>query len=465
MDQPMSRRERIAQERAAQEAQRGGTPASAADAAEPASGRPPVGRQSAVQPTAGEAAARGEQLSGEQSRGGRRGAEHFSAEQVSNEQSGGEPPTERFDPIGGGQGSAARPVIRSAQPTGQQAALGQGYGTGGRAYAGSAPHAPAQHPNAAAPSGPPAGGQAHPQSAQYGWPTAAAPAAADYSARTQPWAGQQQAQPAAPAVAGSTSAAGAGDSGAGGGSRNREYEPLGPVRGTIRAFGELCITAGLVLILFVVWQLWWTDFAADNDNQKLADQLTTQWKDNPKDELPDDPDEPVVGKAPEAEKAFGIVYIPRFGDDYYRTLAEGVSLDPVLNNMGLGHYPSTAMPGDVGNFALAGHRVTYGKPLNQIAEMRPGDKIIVQTADGYYTYTFRNFDIVLPDDTDVLSPVPAYPKYKGKDRIMTMTACNPMFSARERYIAYSELTDWRPASKGAPSDIKDSPAFADAGGK
>ena len=243
-----------------------------------------------------------------------------------------------------------------------------------------------------------------------------------------------------------------------------QYEPLGPVRGTIRGIGELCITAGLVLILFVAWQLWWTDIGADNDNQKLAGQLTTQWKDNPKDKLPADPKTPVVGKEPEQNTAFGIVYIPRFGDDYYRTLAEGVSLDPVLNNMGLGHYPSTAMPGQVGNFALAGHRVTYGKPLNQIAEMRPGDSIIVQTADGYYTYTFRNFDIVLPDQVNVLSPVPNYPQYKGKDRIMTMTACNPMFSARERYVAYAELTGWQPAAKGAPAEIKDSPAFKDAGG-
>ncbi|HCG54609.1 MULTISPECIES: class E sortase [Brevibacterium] len=238
-----------------------------------------------------------------------------------------------------------------------------------------------------------------------------------------------------------------------------EREPLGPVRGTIRTFGELCITAGMVLILFVVWQLVWTDFEANRDNEVLADKLTEDWSNQDPNELPDDPDEPVVADPVEKNHAFGIFYIPRFGDDYYRTAAEGVDLEPVLNRMGVGRYPNSAMPGEVGNFSIAGHRVTYGKPLNQIAKLRPGDEIVVQTKDGFYTYTFRNFDIILPDAVEVLAPVPNEPTYKGKDRILTMTACNPMFSARERYIAYAELTDWTPAGNGAPENIKDSKAY------
>ena len=262
---------------------------------------------------------------------------------------------------------------------------------------------------------------------------------------------------------GASAGAAAADRNGGRRSRGRkqkpEREPLGPVRGTIRTFGELCITAGMVLILFVVWQLVWTDFEANRDNEVLADKLTEDWSNQDPNELPDDPDEPVVADPVEKNHAFGIFYIPRFGDDYYRTAAEGVDLEPVLNRMGVGRYPNSAMPGEVGNFSIAGHRVTYGKPLNQIAKLRPGDEIIVQTKDGFYTYTFRNFDIILPDAVEVLAPVPSEPTYKGKDRILTMTACNPMFSARERYIAYAELTDWTPAGNGAPENIKDSKAY------
>ncbi len=244
-----------------------------------------------------------------------------------------------------------------------------------------------------------------------------------------------------------------------------EPEPLGFIRGTIRGFGELCITAGLILILFVVWQLWWTDIEANKDNQHLAGSLAEEWRENPLDKLPEDPDTPVPAALPAENEAFGIMYIPRFGPNYYRTIAEGVSLEPVLNRMGMGHYPSTAKPGEVGNFAMAGHRVTYGKPLNLIAEMQPGDRIYIQTKEGVYTYTFRNYDITLPDATEVLAPVPSAPEYKGKDRIMTLTACNPMFSARERYIAYATLTDWSPAGTDVPKELADLPAFEKAGGK
>lgn len=284
---------------------------------------------------------------------------------------------------------------------------------------------------------------------------------AQYSRPRQPeYAPAAAAQGAA--AAGDPHLGGGGGSGRGGGGRRKQppqRQPLGPIRGTIRTFGELCITAGLVLILFVAWQLWWTDIEADRDNEVLADQLTQDWANQDPNKLPADPDEPVVAEPVEKNTAFGIFYIPRFGDDYYRTLAEGVDLEPVLNRMGVGRYPNSAMPGEVGNFSVAGHRVTYGKPFNQIAKLRPGDEIVVQTKDGFYTYTFRNFDIILPDAVEVLAPVPDQPEYKGKDRILTLTACNPMFSARERYIAYAELTEWTPASEGAPDSIKDSKAY------
>ena len=136
-----------------------------------------------------------------------------------------------------------------------------------------------------------------------GHPTAAQPASGrqtflspptDQPTRTQPAAGATQALP----VTAASAAASAHGGGAKRTNRKRqvEYEPLGPVRGTIRAFGELCITAGLILILFVVWQLWWTDIAANKDNEVLADQLITEWRDNHANELPDDPDTPYVAE-------------------------------------------------------------------------------------------------------------------------------------------------------------------------
>lgn len=366
--------------------------------------------------------------------------------------------------------ASPRPMIRPAQrtSTGRGDAYPQsGYSPSGPAAGaqawGTPPSGP-QHPTAAQPHVPQSG--AH----QSGAPQSGAPATDARYSDPRSAVAAAFAEPIATRRGPHPAGGGSGHPGEGPDERSRsardsrEREPLGVVRGTVRTFGELCITAGLVLILFVVWQLWWTDIAANEDNANLADQLTSEWADNPRNELPPDPETPFVAEPVDMNSAFGIVYIPRFGEDYYRTMAEGVAMEPVLNRMGLGRYPNAAMPGEVGNFALAGHRVTYGKPLNLIAEMRPGDEIIVQTADGFYTYTFRNFDIVLPDATEVLAPVPDMPEFKGKDRIMTLTACNPMFSARERYIAYAELTDWQPAAEGVPESLADSPAFEKATG-
>lgn len=370
-------------------------------------------------------------------------------------------------PDGEGGSAAQRPVIRPASRAPERADSGPAPHSDAAWHAGSPHTAPM----------PTAETQAYPAAnAAGGWSTSQGQASLRGPAAAQSAfaaSAADRGQYGGPAAAGDHSGGGAersaaGTSAAGSGRTSRkrktEYQPLGPVRGTIRAFGELCITAGMVLILFVVWQLWWTDIAANRDNEVLADKLITDWQENPANELPDDPDTPYVADPVEENTGFGIMYVPRFGEGYYRTVAEGVSMEPVLNRMGVGRYPSSAMPGEVGNFSVAGHRVTYGKPLNQIHELRPGDEIVVQTADGFYTYTFRNFEIVLPDATEVLAAVPTMPDYKGKDRIMTLTACNPMFSARERYVAYAELTDWTPAGDGAPASIADSPAYEKVGG-
>jgi sortase A len=131
---------------------------------------------------------------------------------------------------------------------------------------------------------------------------------------------------------------------------------------------------------------------------------------------------------------------------------EGTSTD-VLDTLGLGHYADTAMPGATGNFAVAGHRQTHGAVLDNIHTLVPGDKIYVQTRDGFYVYVFRNNQIVLPSATDVLLPVPTQPAAKPTEAYLTMTSCNPRFGSQERIIAYSLLEHWQPASAGPPAEI------------
>lgn len=221
--------------------------------------------------------------------------------------------------------------------------------------------------------------------------------------------------------------------------------------------GCLLIGAGLVCFGPVVSNLWLSNIKADVAQHEavktFSQNLGTPTADVP-DALkkPTDYGSPVVGATPKYLETFGIVYIPRFGPDFSVPLVQGTGLD-VLDTLGLGHYEDTAMPGQVGNFAIAGHRQTHGAVLDKIHLLEPGDKVYVQTKDGFYTYVFRNTDIVLPSTGSVLDPVPMDPKASPTERILTMTSCNPQFGSQERIIAYSTMESWQPLSAGAPAEI------------
>jgi sortase A len=109
----------------------------------------------------------------------------------------------------------------------------------------------------------------------------------------------------------------------------------------------------------------------------------------------------------------------------------------------------------VGNFAIAGHRVTYGRPFNQIAELRPGDPIVIETKDTWYVYRMRSDLIVTPDRVDVVAPVPEQPDAEPSERLLTLTACHPMYSARERYVVHAEFDRWQPKSAGEPAELEE----------
>ena len=240
--------------------------------------------------------------------------------------------------------------------------------------------------------------------------------------------------------------------------------------------GELLITVGVFVFMFLGWQLWLNDIIVGNSQRDDALALSQSFSGHRKPASSGSPSvrptpsavdpspsaastppavfgEPVVSVEPAETKKFATIYVPRFGADYVRTIAEGVSAANVLKT-GVGHYPGTQMPGEVGNFALAGHRTTYGAPFHQINTLQVGDKIYVQTTDGWYTYVFRSLEYVPPNGIGVLDPVPQSTGVTATSRLLTMTSCNPLLSAAERIIAYSVFDSWQPTSAGPPGAIK-----------
>ncbi|WP_277212267.1 class E sortase [Isoptericola croceus] len=242
----------------------------------------------------------------------------------------------------------------------------------------------------------------------------------------------------------------------------------GAVSSFIGVVGELLITAGVFLGLFVVWQLWWTDVQADRVHTQVLAEL--DWPqppaatENAEDADDDGPaiagehrGEPPVMDEPADETVFAELYVPRWGADYVTPVAQGIDKARVLDRLGVGHYPGTAMPGDLGNFATAGHRTTYGSPYQQVAELREGDPLVFRTETTWYVYRKTTDEIVWPHQVEVISPVPGLmpgePIPDLTDRLLTLTACHPMYSAAQRFIVYGELDYWAPVEEGTPIEL------------
>lgn len=241
--------------------------------------------------------------------------------------------------------------------------------------------------------------------------------------------------------------------GAGGHTRRPGPSVLDRILGVI---GELLITVGVLLLLFVAWQLWWTDILAGQTQSRLADSVRAGWSQQAVDHRPPPGEPQVLVEPQEAGQVFGMLHIPRFGSGWpARPILQGISLR-VLQD-GFGHYEDTAMPGQVGNFAIAGHRVTYGRPMWQAEDLQVGDAIVVETEQGWYTYRVTGNEIVRPSQVEVIEPVPHQPGVAPVERVLTITACHPKFSARERLIVHATYEEWQPRSYGEPASLERPP--------
>ncbi|MGV1034087.1 MAG: class E sortase [Microbacteriaceae bacterium] len=234
----------------------------------------------------------------------------------------------------------------------------------------------------------------------------------------------------------------------------------------VGVFGELLLTAGVVVLLFLAWQLWWNDALLAKSQSSAAADASASWATEAstasaqptnaaQPAAPVDFGEPeVLSYTPDEGQSFAVLYVPRFGQSTQRQIAEGVGTD-VLNStrLGVGHYAGTALPGEVGNFAIAGHRSAYGGAMHLLPSLQVGDPMYVQTKQGWYTYTFRNLEYVRASAVGVLDSVPQSVGNDSDQRFITLTTCNPLYSTEERVAAYGVLTAWQPASAGPPAAI------------
>ena len=259
--------------------------------------------------------------------------------------------------------------------------------------------------------------------------------------------------------------------------RHRRNPELVPARFAVRrakrppritvtgVLGELLMTVGVLVLAFVGWKFYLMSYLGEMEQAQGAQDFSAQLAEAAQNApAPDEVSEdgiPVRTVPTEQATEFGVLYVPRFGDGWSRSIAEGIDRHEVIDHY-LGHYPTTGAPGSEGTFALAGHRTTgVGGPFFHITDLRLGDKLYVETVDGWYVYEFRSGEYVQPEQVDVLNPVPRVPDAFSGDRLMVLTSCNPRYSAAERVIAYAVFDGFVPRASGAPAEIAASVAQRD----
>ncbi|MDQ2846164.1 MAG: class E sortase [Actinomycetota bacterium] len=281
--------------------------------------------------------------------------------------------------------------------------------------------------------------------------------------------------------------------------------PRSVARTIARTIGELLLTLGVVLLLLVVYELWITDIFSARRQSQATQVLDQKWQQaDPAQAVVTKPGQVVTtgiagspGKvatpaqqqrnpntrtrkySTDLGQGFAKLYVPAFGTDFVYTVIEGVATDDL--SIGPGHYAGTQYPGQPGNFAVAGHRVSHGAPFNDLGQLNSCDAIVVQTQDDWFVYRvlpMRNQvaswnpakhdhcqgvsvqrgsyggvfgrDIVLPSAVNETFPIPgnSSPTIPAlAERLITLTTCNPQFSDAERMIIHGVLV--KSYAKGA----------------
>lgn len=203
------------------------------------------------------------------------------------------------------------------------------------------------------------------------------------------------------------------------------------MRIAIRTLGELLITLGALLMLFLLWQLWWTDVEANAESRGIlestravfaAEATVTGSRAAPGEA---DAPPPPLGAGPSGV-AVAIIHIPSNGET--RPVMDGVELG-ILNQGVVGAYPQSEDPGQISNFAVAGHRATYGRPMWNVTELSQSDPIVVETKDDYFIYRFDRTQIVTHYQTEVIADVPgdhaaiATEAWMGDDGVSSQIQC------------------------------------------
>lgn len=207
----------------------------------------------------------------------------------------------------------------------------------------------------------------------------------------------------------------------------------------VQIVGELALTTGIVLLLFIGYKTLVQDTVVATSQEKLA----TVYNETEDFIALDDVSKPA--------DIFARMYVPRFGQDWTRLIGEGTRWHPVLNEIGVGRYSTSSMPGEVGNFAVAGHRGGFGGAFRNIDKLVAGDRVYIETKDTWFVYKYLESEIVKPTEIGVIADVPAKLDVAIQGgSYLTMTSCTPIYVNTDRFIVWFELETTSARIEGTP---------------
>ncbi|MCK8676249.1 MULTISPECIES: class E sortase [Streptomyces] len=222
------------------------------------------------------------------------------------------------------------------------------------------------------------------------------------------------------------------------------------IAGAVSVFGELLITAGVLMGLFVVYSLWWTNVLADREAGRQGDRVRDSWA----------AEGPAAGPgALDTGEGIGFLHVPAMGGG--EVLVRKGTTPEILNDGVAGYYTdplASALPKDPqGNFTLAAHRDGHGAKFHNIHKLRDGDAIVFETRDTWFVYkVYKTLPETSKYNTEVLRPVPKESGRTAPGRYITLTTCTPVYTSDYRYIVWGELerTEKVDADRTPPEELR-----------
>jgi sortase A len=201
------------------------------------------------------------------------------------------------------------------------------------------------------------------------------------------------------------------------------------------ALGIVLVVLGVTMAGWLGWQFLGTALIAKQQYAVQLGQLRTQWEQG--EPLP-------AGARPAAGEAFAMLRVPKFGDRYEVPIIAGVERRDLAK--GVGAYPSSVRPGQVGNFALAGYRTTHAAPFGDLLDLQPGDEVVIETREAVYTYVLDvgAAEVTVADDAGwVLDPVPGRDGAEATQPTLTLTTSQDLLRSPDRSVAFGHLGSTR----------------------